>query len=151
MSFLPGWQGVQALAAGSGIVTLSGASFTSFNVNATATAQLTIDDNGNVYQWTNQGGTLQLSEGTDWVRPAAAAPGFYEVRYTNLTPASAPLDSATAAEDVWHGLSSGDFILSQSRSGSGSDTSTFDIEIRLNGGPALASASYTLTATYILI
>lgn len=127
-------------------VTLSGEAVSAVSASV-ATAQLKIDDDGKVYKQSNGGGWTQIDAVADWVRPISAAPGLYEVRFTNLT--GAALDSATALEDVWHSLSSSDFVMTQSRGASGTDGSTFDVEIRENGGSVLASASYTLSATVV--
>lgn len=126
-------------------VTLSGQSVTSIRLYpGIADAGVKVDNNGNMYRRVSFGAWTQIDSATDWVRPESAAPGLYEVRYTNLS--GSALDFETKAEDTWHSLSAGDFVLIQQRDGVGMHQSDFDIEIRYNAGPVLASAAYSLTA-----
>ena len=106
---------------------------------------LKVDNDGNMYKQINFGGYTQIDSSTDWVRPTTSSPGLYEVRYTGLT--GSAIFTGTTAEDTWHSMSSGDWILRQRQLGGGFDStsSTFTVEIRLNGGAVLDSASYTLT------
>jgi hypothetical protein len=95
-------------------VTLSGGSVSAFNQNATASATVRVDQDGNVYyQKIDFSGSSsgQLYAATDWVRPTSAAPGLYQCRYTNL---DGPPVSATEQEDIWHPLSTSDFFVSVS-------------------------------------
>lgn len=146
MNVLPGWQGGHAVFTSSAVVTLTGTTIYGWKFNGSARAELRINDNGNAYKFTTNGGTSQIFGATDWVRPTSAAPGLYEVRYTNL---SGPSVSATVGQGVWQSLASANFAVWQIRSSPGTDSSQFDIEIRLDGGPVLASASYTLEAEYM--
>lgn len=127
-------------------VTLSGEPVSAVMINATAQAAIRIDDYGNMYLQKNFGSYAQVDTATDWVRPASKAPGLYECRYTNH---SGDPVSATKAEDTWHTLSTSEFIVSISMTAEGTKSASFTLQIRLNGGPVLASGSYSLTATYI--
>ena len=112
-----------------------------------AYARLKIDDDGNVYKSEDTGSASWTQIGTtaDWIRPANRAPGDYEVRFTSAT--NTPT-SATAVEDTWHALSSGDFIVYNSVTGTGTKSTTFTIEIRKgSSGAADVSDSFTLNAT----
>jgi hypothetical protein len=127
-------------------VTLSGeATFDSRTSPTDSYARIRIDNDGNVYESADSGSPSysQVDTATDWLRPAGNAPGLYEVRFTSAT--NTPT-FATATEDTWHSLSSGDFTIYNSETGIGTKATTFTIEIRHNGGSVLASASYTLTA-----
>lgn len=129
------------------VFTLSGQTVIAGTSGSQASARIKIDDDGNVYESVNLAAFSQVDTVTDHTRPVSASPGDVEVRYTNLT--GDALASATAAEDTWHPLSSGDFILEQTDNTAplGGNSSTFDIEIRLgSSGGADASGSYTLTA-----
>ena len=137
---------LQAPVGGGDVITLSGETTIAFAIGGSnADAHIKIDNDGNVYEQTNFGGYSQVDTVTDWCRPTTSSPGLYEVRYTNLI--NDAIFTGTAAEDAWHSLSSGDFILRQRQLGGGfaTTTSTFDIEIRYNGGSVLASGQYTLT------
>ena len=126
------------------VITLSGETVTGFAIfPGDASASIKADNNGNVYKRTNGGSWTQVDTLTDWVRPAGSAPGLYQVRFTNLVGDAV---SASAAEDIWHALSSGDFIVTLTNTGVGFDTSAFDIEIRYDGGATLDSAEYILHA-----
>jgi hypothetical protein len=112
-----------------------------------AYARLKIDNDGNVYASTDTGSEsyTQIGTTTDWIRPTTRAPGDYEVRFTSAT--NTPT-SATAAEDTWHALSSGDFVVYNSVTGTGTKSTTFTIEIRKGStGAADVSDSFTLNAT----
>ena len=131
---------------GGDVVTVSGDSRFDFRVSPTDSyARLKIDNNGNIYESGDTGiaNWVQIDSATDWVRPASSAPGSYQVRFTSST--TTPT-SSTAAEDTWHALSGGDFIIYNSVTGVGIKASTFTIEIRLGTGSVLDSASYTLQA-----
>lgn len=128
---------------------LSGESVVSSQIDPdNAHARLRIDDDGKVYKSEDTGtpSWTQIDTLTDWIRPVSKAPDDYEVRYTGLT--GDALTSATAAVDVWHPLSTGDFDLVNSETIiPGNQSSTFTVEIRKgSSGAALVSASYTLTA-----
>ena len=130
-------------------LTLSGETIISSQIDPDdASARLKIDNDGNVYKSEDTGtpSWTQIDSAADWIRPAADAPDDYEVRYTGLT--GDALTSGTAAEDTWHALSTGDFILVNTTViVPGTQDSTFTIEIRKgSAGAALVSASYTLTA-----
>lgn len=129
-------------------VTVSGENITDFRTSPTDSyARLKVDDDGNMYKSTDTGSASwsQIDSSTDWIVPEASSPGLYEVRFTG---ASNTPTSSTAAEDTWHSLSSGDFIIynSETTNGTATKSTTFTIEIRYNGGSVLDSASYTLTA-----
>lgn len=131
---------------GGDTVTVSGETTTDFRLAPTDSyARIKVDNNGNVYESSDTGtaGWSIVDSGTDWVRPTSSAPGLYEVRFTS---ASNTPTSSTAAEDTWHSLSSGDFIVYNSVTGIGVKSTNFTIEIRYNGGAVLDSASYTITA-----
>jgi len=138
----------QAVPGSGDVVTLSGETVWAIQFGGgNADAHLIIDNDGNVYKRSNFGTYTQVDSSTDWVRPTTSSPGLYEVRFTGLT--GSALFTSTAAEDAWHSLSSGDFILRQRVLGGGFDSaiSTFTVEIRLNGGAVLSSASYTLNVS----
>ncbi len=128
---------------------LNGHSVIKFSFSPTdAYARLKIDNNGNVYESEDTGSAFwsQIDSATgDWVRPTTAAPGNYEVRFTNETVTP---DFSTKATGVWHPLDTGDFIIYMSELGIGTSSTDLDIEIR-NGssGSADVSASYTITAS----
>lgn len=136
-----------AMAHGAPILTLSGHSVVANTSGSQASARIKIDSDGKVYESVNLAAWVQVDTVDDWVRPANAAPGSFETRYTNLTVDA--LASATAAEDIWHPMSSGDFILEQTDNtpAFGGNISIVDIEIRSgSSGSAEVSASYSLTA-----
>jgi hypothetical protein len=135
---------------GGATLTLSGQTITKLSFDpADAYARLKVDNNGNVYQSSDTGiaSWSQIDTATDWVRPTTKAPGAYEVRYTGLT--GVTLTSGTVAEDVWHPLSSGDFILyNRVTAAAGDRDSTFTVEIRDgSSGSADVSGTYRLHAT----
>lgn len=112
-----------------------------------AYARLKVDNDGNVYRSLDTGSAswVQIDSSTDWIRPTASSPGSYRVRYTSLT--GDALFSATASENTWHSMSSGDYILVQREitNGNAVNSSTFTIEID-DGTTLQDSASYTLRA-----
>lgn len=130
------------------VVTLSGETITATPIGEDAHAYLKIDaGDGKVYAKVNTGAYTQIDSATDWIRPADAAPGDYEFRFTGLT--GDALAFSTAVEDTWYPLSSGDFILRQTdiTTGPGGKSSTFTVEVRKgSSGGAHTSASYTLAA-----
>lgn len=129
------------------VPSLSGNSNTASNSGANATAEFKVDQDGNMYERDNVGSWVQINTPRDWLRPTSQAPGDWRVRYTNAVGDTADL-TVTAAEDAWHSLSGGDFILTlvDSTSGPATKTVTFDLELDRGGGTALESGSYTLTA-----
>jgi len=132
---------------GGDVITLSGQTVFKFAFSPTDSfARLKVDDDGIMYESEDNGAASwsPIDTPSNWIDIKASAPGLYEVRYTAL--AGDALDFNTAAEDAWHSLSDGDFILYQSVVGIGDQSSTFTLQIRLDGGPVLASASYTLNA-----
>ena len=139
-----------AMAASTGItlptVTLSGEIVNASATAATATAEIRVDQDGNMYKVLNLGSDTQLDSSTDWARPATGAPGPFQVRYTNLVGTALDV-TTTTSEDTWHALADGDFRLRHSRTSDGSDSSTFDIEIRVGTGSTVASTNYSLIAT----
>jgi hypothetical protein len=133
-------------AGGSDTVTLSGETASRIVDNpADAYARIKVDNDGNMYKSQDGGSTSwsQIDSTNDWVRPTTSAPGDYEVRFTS---ASNTPTSSTAAEDTWHDLDTGDFIIYNSRTSVGTKNTNFTIEIRENGGSVLDSASYTCHA-----
>jgi hypothetical protein len=131
-------------------LTLSGQTITKLSFDPTdAHAVLKVDNNGNVYQSADTGSRsyTQIDTATDWVRPTTKAPGAYEVRYTGLT--GDALSFNTAAQNTWHPLSSGDFVLRNSVTGPvGDRDSTFTVEIRDgSSGSADVSGTYRIHAT----
>jgi len=143
---------IAAAVGGSLKINLNDDSITDAEVDGTAEAGIRIDANGNVYALTdNLASADQIFLATDWARPTTFAPGAYQVRFTG---ASGTITASTAAEDVWHPLSSGDFQVSTERvvgAGDGSTVGNLTIEIREGTGPVLASADYVLTATVIIL
>lgn len=132
----------------SAVVTLSGHTITAgVDYPGNATAVVRIDDNGIMYQIDDQG-LAQIDSSTDWVRPASAAPGPYQCRYTNYT--GDPVQ-ATASVDTWYSLSGGNFQVSVTQYGEGFQSATFDLQIRWGTGSVLASATYHLSAVVIRI
>lgn len=138
-----------ALSGGGPVLTLSGGNLPAGNSGAICTAQFKVDNDGNMYSRVNNTVWNQISSTTDWVRPASASPGSYEVRYTNASGDTGFL-SATTAEDTWHPMTTGDWIITitdDTPIGATQSSATFDIEIRIgSSGSAAVSASYTLTA-----
>ena len=65
------------------VITLSGESFTAFNIGADATAHFRVAANGNLYKKANEGSWVQFDTTDDWVRPASGAPGPFRVRHTD--------------------------------------------------------------------
>jgi hypothetical protein len=146
------WHLIHSLAPpdGAGTLNLDGQTITKISFNPDeAHAGLKIDNNGNVYRTQDTGvrsWTLTDDATGDWVRPTTEAPGAYQVRYTGLT--GVTLSFNTKAEDVWHPLSSGDFILRNSVTLIGDRDSTFTVEIRDgSSGGADVSGTYRLHAT----
>ena len=137
--------------AGAGAVTdalnLDGHTIQADTVGSDAQAELTIDQNGNVYSKLNTAARIQIDTAADWVRPTGSAPGTYEVRYTGLT--GDALSFNTAAENVWYALSTTDYVLRQADSTTkfGGTSSTFTVEIREgSSGAADVTGSYSLIA-----
>lgn len=131
---------------GGDTVTVSGQTIARTETNPTDVyCRVKVDNNGNIYESEDTGSVnwVQIDTSTDWVRPTSSAPGTYQVRFTNAT--NTPT-SATATEDTWHSLSSGDFIIYNSRTFAGIKSTSFTIEIRQGTGSVLDSATYTLTA-----
>jgi hypothetical protein len=130
-----------------GDVALTGELVNASSTNpATATAEIRVDQDGNVYKVINLGGDTQLSSTDNWVRPTSGAPGAYQVRFTNVVGTTLDITSTTLA-DVWHPMKDGDFRIRHSRTSDGSDSSTFDIEIRVGTGSTVATDNYSLIAT----
>lgn len=131
----------------SDVVTVSGESiFDQLRFEPTDSyARVKVDNNGQIYKSTDTGSAswTPIDGTTDWVRPLSSAPGTYEVRFTSAT--NTPTFS-TVAQNTWHPLSSGDFIVYNSVTTIGTKLTTFTIEIRKGTGPVLDSASYTLRA-----
>ena len=130
-------------------LTLSGETIDNSSVSGPLYARLKVDNDGKVYKSTDTGtpSWVQIDTTTDWVRPAASSPGAYEVRFTasSTTPTS-----STTAEDTWHPMTSGDWIL-YNFAPAGTKASTFTLEIRDGStGPADVSASYTVRAEIIV-
>jgi len=130
-------------------VTLSGRNISYDTISPNnAYARVLIDNNGLSYESKDEGSANynQIHSTTDWVRPAAASPGTYQVRWTNAV--GDALYFETAAEDTWWPMSSGDFTLTirDTLTAGGPNAVTFDIEIRDGTGPTLSSASYSLSA-----
>lgn len=139
-------QGTVALTAPTDVITVSGQTINDLRFSPTDSyARVKVDNDGNIYESKDTGTASwnQIDTGTDWVRPTTSAPGTYEVRFTG---ASNTPTSATAAEDTWHALSGGDFIIYNSVTGVGVKTTSFTIEIRKGSGSVLDSASYTCRA-----
>lgn len=130
------------------VVTLSGELTQDFQTDpADSYAYFKVDQNGNLYEYTGSSPTPSyqiVDSATDWVRPTSSAPGLYEVRVTGRT--GDTFSSQTAADDTWHSLSSGDFVLHNERTIIGNRSTSYTLEIRYNGGSVLASGSYTLLA-----
>jgi len=85
----------------------------------------------------------QISNATDWVRPAAFAGSQYEIRYTTLT--GSAFFTAASAEDTWISLGA-DRRYDVRENGGGITSNNVVFEIRLSGGSVLDSATYTCTA-----
>ena len=129
------------------VVVVSGQTISKSSTSPTdAFARLKVDNDGKIYESKDTGtpSWVQIDTVTDWVRPTASAPGLYQVRYTSLV--GNVLDQETAAEDVWHALSGGDYILVQSVVGINVHSSTITVEIRLGTGSVLDNATYILAA-----
>jgi hypothetical protein len=77
----------RAAAGGGGgdVITLSGETSSAFKFGSNATAELKCDNDGNIYKRQNGGTWNQVDTGTDWVRPAASAPGSYRCMFDTLT------------------------------------------------------------------
>ncbi len=136
--------GVIASGRASATLTLSGETISAFSFGSDATAQVKVDNDGNVYRRLNNASWVQIDTGTDWIRPTSAAPDDYECRYTNRT----GTDPTGHVEDTWYALTS-DFILTLVDTGPapGGRTCTFTLEIRKgSSGSADVSGSYTLNA-----
>lgn len=92
-----------------------------------------------------------LSPDTDWIIPNFANDDLYEVRVTNVVVEAGggvAFSFASAAEDTWIALSADRSWEVDAPSLGGVKRVSFDLEIRYNGGAVLASARYTLTASF---
>lgn len=103
------------------------------SLNTSATIEFNAD--GNVYQTTTGSGRAQIDSALDWIRPASAASGSYEIRAT--------VNSGTVSS----GSATGSWLaLSTTRSWSTTTSVNLTIEIRL-GSNVLDSGTYSLSAT----
>lgn len=128
---------------GVGVITLSGETASDSVADPSdATASLRFDTDGNVYKIEGAVQT-QVDTATDYIRPTANADRL-QIRFTNLV--GTALTSSTAAEDVWHAISGGDFTLTQTRTTVGFSASSFDVQLRVGTGPVRASGAYVLNA-----
>ena len=131
-------------------VTLTGATINATG-NGYVLAQLWIAIGGNVFKYESPTGTSQLGVGTDWVKPDTSPNPLYEVRFLNFVttgPAAQTGGLQGVVEGVWETvlpLGRGVFCFTADQAKP--TTLTLDVEIRLDGGPVLATASYTLKAT----
>lgn len=136
-----GMMGGPVLSAGSGVHSAN-------SVGSNAEIDLKFDQDGGIYTQENLGGYVKIG---DWLLPNEAAPGDYQIRYTGLT--GDPLTGATAAEDTWHAIASGDFVMwNIDTSGAPADGPDSDITVELrrgSSGGAQASGAHTLTAQRI--
>ena len=126
------------LMSGSAQVTLSGGSASDLETApGTASAGFRINADGTVDR--EEGGVFtQISVLRDWIRPASAASGDYEVRCT-IDSGDGPVNAGT-----WFALSS-DVLFQIVQSGTGTKSGTWTIEIRRNSVIA-DSGSYTASA-----
>lgn len=129
-----------------GTLTLSGGSADSTASDPlNAIARFTFNQDGTVDR-TQNGSTAQVDSLTDWVIPNSAAPGDYEIRFTDLT-GDSPTVSGSTAEDSWRAFTSGNFVLTLIQGSVGVSACSFTIEIRKgSSGAALVSAPYALGA-----
>ena len=125
------------------VVRLYTANVVALNADANATAAYRIDQDGSVYEVKN-GVDTSLGQ---WISNLGLAPGDYYVRYTNAV-GDVGSEVATAAEDTWYALASGDFSVSLTdTSGTALDGPdlTFDVEIKKgSGGSTIDTKSVTL-------
>lgn len=131
------------------VVTLSGATLSTTSGGSQSDSSVKIEDDGKVYRRYNAGAWVQISASTDWIIPNDVAPDLYECRFTNLT-GDVAWFTTNGTEDVWIELDVTNLVCTvtdETAGGAIEQSVTFDLEIRLGGsGPALVSASYTLTA-----
>lgn len=131
------------------VVTVSNNIIFNSGSSGTVYARVKVDNDGNIYKSEDSGtpSWTQVATSTDWIRPTSFAPDDYEVRFTA---ASNTPTSSTTAEDTWHPLSSGDWIIYNSRTSTGTTTTEFSLEIRKgSSGGALDSGAYILSADFI--
>ena len=130
------------------VVTLSGASVTHVFDGVTY-AGVRINSDGTVDQRKNSTYT-QLSSGTDWIIPNSAASGdTYEVYATKT---GDTLDASSAALSTWINVSTNpQWTIADTTADDGADTATVTIQIRKNGGAAVDSGVYNLSANYFTL
>ena len=136
----------QALPGSGDNLTLSGGTAADLEFGGIAGGGFRLDADGNMYR--KQGyyaSYVQVSSTTDWVRPAASAPGSYQARFTGLTGFS-PNGGTNQSEDSWRNLSTlGDLIVELQTVGFEDERDcTFTFEIREGTGPVLVSGVYTI-------
>lgn len=128
------------------VLALSGETVTSLTSGIAAIAEIQVKSDGTVFKDTSTTSPSQIDATTDWIIPnSASGSKTYYIRYTSLV--GDALTAAPAAEDAWIAIS-GTMIyrLVDASAPAGGKTATFTIEISDNAsGPALVSASYTLT------
>ena len=131
-------------AGGSERVTVSGETISATALSPTdAIAGVSFQNDGTVDSLINSVSN-QIDVGTDWVRPAGAAPSSYEIRLT-VSSGLAPNVPFSAPIDTWLALTtSRNWELE--RIGAGTNSGTWLIEIRRGSGPVLASGSYIISA-----
>lgn len=131
-------------------VTLTGASIFYWDDVDPPTTKLIVRRDGRVAKARFTAQTI-LSPDTDWIIPNFANDDLYEVRVTNVVVEAGggvAFSFASAAEDTWIALSADRSWEVDAPSLGGVKRVSFDLEIRYNGGAVLASARYTLTASF---
>jgi len=129
----------------SGDVTLTGFSV---NVLWTQYAGITVGSNGYIYKIDDTGTNL-VNTSTDWVIPHGDNDGLYEVRVTNVVDTGGvggDWDTKPTTDDTWIAISSNRTwqVKGVAEYGADSMGRDFDMEIRYDGGPVLATASFSL-------
>jgi hypothetical protein len=87
-------------------------------------------------------GTVQVNSPTDWIRPTAAASASFDVMFSG----PGALYQLGGPANTWLSLASDRSIGVQQLTPGSSGAIPVTVSIRYNGGPALASRAYTMTA-----
>jgi hypothetical protein len=138
--------GVRRAAWDAAEVTVSGDSFTAFNVGADAQAFMIWNQDGTRDEKQNADAATQVFASTDWVIPNGAAPGSNRIRHTSATGDTADFTPAGTI-NVYLALTSNRlYDVLDTTAAAASKSVTFNIQIDDGAGNVLSQASQTLTA-----
>ena len=128
------------------VIQINDIGYSPVSLSSPTFGRLIVNQDGNVYHRRNADSDVQENASTDWARPTSAAPGAYQIRYTAVTGDTGDF-TATAAINVWHDLSAGDytFTMQDDNTAAGGNEVVITVEIG-TGDVAIDSATWTLGA-----